>query len=458
MFKHGFEKRAGKVTTKVLSVVLAMIVCMSLLTAGATGFAEETDESFSAACGCAVCEIADCVGEDDGFGCTCDTCANIEENDEETGMVTVTFDLNGGVLGEGDETAAVELSVTSGSLLADYVAQIPEPFIPANAESPEQVLVGWFLTSECDGEAFELGTVTVEDAFVLYAGYDAPVTLLSPLRADPVAALVEFDFDGDGVGDDTLAAYVGDTLADYPDDVPAPVNAGFIFCGWMFGDEVWHDDSKIENDMMLAAIWVEDTTLITSQAQLIAAIAAAPSDGTATVLLIGADFDLTASGNTTPVVVGSGKNIVLRSDPGAAAPYTLTRASNVASLIRVAAGGALAIGDLVLDGDGENQKLVYSSSDSYSGALVYVDNGTFVLHARHTLSGRICIPALEHRINGRRHFYRKHGCYRRHGRLCPVAIGDSGGRVLLALLPAQWRNGYPAACTIAPGRRPDRVC
>ena len=114
----------------------------------------------------------------------------------------------------------------------------------------------------------------------------------------------------------------------------------------------------------LAKQALADTTPVTSEAELLAAIAAAPADGSQTIVQVNADFTITA-----PVQVPANKNIRLMGTG------TITSAMTGSNfyMFKIASGGAVTLDGATIDGN--NTAFAVENRGSFTLLRGVIKNG-----------------------------------------------------------------------------------
>ena len=115
----------------------------------------------------------------------------------------------------------------------------------------------------------------------------------------------------------------------------------------------------------LAKQALADTTPVTSEAELLAAIAAAPADGSQTIVQVNADFTITA-----PVQVPANKNIRLM---GTGTITSAMTGSNHFYMFKIASGGAVTLDGATIDGN--NTAFAVENRGSFTLLRGVIKNG-----------------------------------------------------------------------------------
>ena len=108
-----------------------------------------------------------------------------------------------------------------------------------------------------------------------------------------------------------------------------------------------------------------DTTPVTSEAELLAAIAAAPADGSQSIVQVNADFTITA-----PVQVPANKNIRLM---GTGTITSAMTGSNHFYMFKIASGGAVTLDGATIDGN--NTAFAVENRGSFTLLRGVIKNG-----------------------------------------------------------------------------------
>ena len=108
-----------------------------------------------------------------------------------------------------------------------------------------------------------------------------------------------------------------------------------------------------------------DTTPVTSEAELLAAIAAAPADGSQSIVQVNADFTITA-----PVQVPANKNIRLT---GSGTITSAMTGSNHFYMFKIASGGAVTLDGATIDGN--NTAFAVENRGSFTLLRGVIKNG-----------------------------------------------------------------------------------
>lgn len=111
-----------------------------------------------------------------------------------------------------------------------------------------------------------------------------------------------------------------------------------------------------------------DTTPVTSEAELLAAIAAAPADGSQTIVQVNADFTITA-----PVQVPANKNIRLTGSGTITSTSAMTDSNRFFYMFKIASGGAVTLDGATIDGN--NTAFAVENRGSFTLLRGVIKNG-----------------------------------------------------------------------------------